>query len=407
VLDSPAAPDGPDPFARPTFAAIRRVAASACVRSCRFTHDTLGELTELLRRLARRPLHARAFDGHGRAHAVVIRAAQVRDVLLATDLSLVARAMWPAAVHAALAGDSAPLARLVRATAHAAPLRLPGGALRVARMCGGRVAARSEGGVSAALTDAFAPFTPQLAAAVSPAAICARWPEPPSAEPLATPVGIPMLVRSGEGSLTTPLEDAQALAARVPGAQLLALPLFGHAILSLSFGPIGDCPLDALRAFAQEQPVQPCRRPGTSFAWPFAPPRSLAAVSPRPGVPGRVGRTLHAAQLTLLDAVFSLSDTFFAIFGSDPVPGIAELANGGLRGGSVRFTRDALVLRHYGYIPGVILTGAYGDSGWLRISGDAAVHGRLRLAENACGERACFVGRLGNRSVHLLVPGSG
>jgi pimeloyl-ACP methyl ester carboxylesterase len=404
VLDSPVRLDGPDPLGRSTFAAIRRIAASTCARSCRFTHDALGELTALLQRLAHRPLHARVFDGHGRPRTVVIGAAQVRDLLLAGDVSLVARMMWAPAVHAALAGDPALLARLVRTTRDASLLRAPGGALRVARMCGGRIATPPAAAVP---DDAFAPFTPELAGEVSPARVCAQWPDLPSTQSLTPPTGIPTLVRSGEGALATPLEDAQALATSIPGAQLLALPLFGHHILRWSVATIGDCPEDALRAFAHDRPVKACRRTQLGFVWPQAPPHLLADVSPRRGLRGRLGRTAHAVQLTLLDAVVTLTEDLFLAFGDpDAVPSVVARRYGGLHGGFVRITKDGFRLRRYSYIPGVTLTGVYGDKGALRIGGSAAVHGRLRLSDRSCGESACFVGRLGGRLVHVTIPGS-
>lgn len=408
VLDSPAGPDGADPFGRPTFAAIRRIAASTCVRSCRFTKDALGELTTLLGRLTHGPLHGRAFDAHGRAHDIAIGPAQVRDVLLASDASIVARVLWPAAVHAALAGDAAPLARLVHKTSRAAPLRLPGAALQLARMCGGRVAAQPPAGSPAVPADAFAPFTPELAAEVSPVGICAQWPDAPAAQALSTPPTVPTLVRSGEGSVTTPLEDAQALAERVPSARLLPLPLFGHKILSWSFKPVGDCPEDALRAFARDRPVQECRDTNVGVTWPVTPPSDLAAVAPRRGLPVRVGRTLHATQLTLLDAIISLSDNLFVFFDGDEIPGLTSPRQGGLHGGYMRTTADALRLHGYSYVPGVTLTGeiSQDETAELRIGGSSAVHARLRPRKQACGERTCFVGRVGGRIVHLTVPGS-
>lgn len=404
VLDSPVGLDGSDPLGRSTFAAIRRIAVSTCARSCRFTDDALGELTTLLQRLAHKPLRARVFDGHGRPRTVAIGAAQVRDVLLAGDVSLVARMMWPPAVHAALAGDPALLARLVRTTRHASLLRAPGGALRVARMCGGRVLTPSAPAVP---TDAFVPFTPQLAAVVSPGGVCAQWPDLPSAQPLAPPTGIPTLVRSGEGSIATPLEDAQALAISIPGAQLLALPLFGHQILRWSVPAIHDCPEDALRAFAHDRPVKACRRTRLGFVWPQAPPRSLADVSPRRRLRGRVGRTTRAVQLTLRDAVLTLSDALIHMFDDpDSVPNVVASRYGGLHGGFVRITQNGFRLRRYSYVPGVTLTGFYGDRGALQIGGSAAIHGHLRLSGRSCGEFSCFVGRLGSRIVHLKVLGS-
>jgi pimeloyl-ACP methyl ester carboxylesterase len=410
VLDSPEPLDGPDPSARSSSAAIRRIAAAVCAHACRFTHDSGVELAALLDRAARGPLHARAFDGRGRAHDVPIGPAEVRDVLLAGDVSIVVRVMWPPAVHAALAGAPALLARLVRMTAHASPLRTAGGALRLARMCGGRVAASD--GLPAIPPDAFAPFDPAVAGALSPSTTCASWPDAPSVPAAAAPPAVPTLVRSGEHSLTTPLEDAQALAARIPGAQLLTIPLLSHELLDWSIESLDDCPENALRAFGRGKPVRQCPRSDDAAVWPIAPPRSLADVSPRRGLPERIGRTVHAVQLSMLDAVIHMSDAFFAFDRDDAIPGLTEPRVGGLHGGFERVAHETWTLRRYSYVPGVTLTGTISSpvedddrSLILRIGGSEAVHGVLDQT-SSCGESTCFVGWLGGHRIQVLIPGT-
>ena len=407
VLDSPEPLDGPDPLGRSVSAAIRRVAGAVCRHGCRFTRHTGAELAALLERLAHGPLRARAFDGRGHPRAVSIGPQQVRDALLAGDDSIVVRLLWPSALHAALAGDTAPLARLVRLTAHAGPLRAVGGALRLARMCGGRIAGTPTSGLPAD----FAPFTAQLVADASPAGICASWPDPPAAQPALTPPAIPTLVRAGEMSLTTPLEDAQALAARIPGAQLLPLPPLGHDILNWSVGPRPDCSERALQAFRRGERISQCRAARGAGTWPIAAPRSLAELDGGRRLPRRVGRTLRAVRLTLLDAVFALFDFELSNSADLPSPQLRQRW-GGLRGGFERITRRAWTLHRYEYVPGVTLSGriaSFGDdddsSLTLRIGGSAAARGQLR-EHGRCGEETCLVGRLGGRIVHVQVPGS-
>ncbi len=396
VLDSPLPPEGPDPFARPTFRAIARHAATICSRGCRFTDDTLGELTELLERVGRAPLRARRYDDHGRSRSLAIGPGDVRDAILGGDANIIGSFLWPGAVHSALHGDPAPLARLVHAATIADPLRAPGGALLLARMC-------SEEAPGAALlapsSDAFAPFDETLAAAVAPAGICERWPDTPAvnAQPPLPPV--PTLVLSGMRDLGTPLEGATALAARIPGAQLLAVPLLGHDLLTWHYADPPYCNTDAIRAFGKGRPIQPCRRARDLAAWPIAPPRRLRDVVPAGRrLPPRIARTVRAVQLTLLDFAWTL----FAV--SDRPVGL-----GGLRGGSIDYANKALRLRDYSYVPGVEVTARIFDDdeqrSWLRVGGSAAVHGTLRL--RGCEESNCFYGTLGGERVRIRLPGSG
>lgn len=414
VLDGPVPPEGPDPSVRPTFQAIARVARDVCAYGCRFTHDTLGELTALLGRLAGGPLSARLIDGHGRPHRVSVDAADVRDVILAGDRSIATGIMWPAAVHAAVEGDAAPLARLAHTASGPAvlhgfggpPLRGPGGPLLLARMCGGRTV----GAAPPALPgDAFAPFTAAVASEVSPAAICAGWPDPPLTTPgPAMPSTIPTLVLSGERDIGTPLEQSSTLAARIPGAQLLAVPLLGHDLLAWENDALHDCPGKALAAFAEGAAIQPCPRPKVRSAWPFAPPRSFAEVRPRRGLPARVGRTVNAVQLTLLDSVYAWLDVSLTAFdGSRAVDLPKVLRFGGLRSGFTRIAQEDWSLHRYSFVPGVSVSAhipASEDRAWRRIGGRDAVHGRLRL--RGCGESDCFAGRLGGHRVRVRILGS-
>ena len=105
------APEGRDPFARPMFR-IARVAADKCLRSCYFTRATREQkLTALLVRPSRAHWRSSGRRPWPPAPSGDRRRGRARRVLLAGDASIAGRLLWPSAVHAALGGDPALLAR--------------------------------------------------------------------------------------------------------------------------------------------------------------------------------------------------------------------------------------------------------------------------------------------------------
>ena len=76
------------------------------------------------------------------------------------------------------------------------------------------------------------------------------------------------------------------------------------------------------------------------------PPLSLDRLAPVAGVPGVRGRTVAALDVTLDDLTFALS----------PALG-APLSGAGLRGGTFRLRRGAIVLRGLRVVPGVRVSG--------------------------------------------------
>jgi hypothetical protein len=115
------------------------------------------------------------------------------------------------------------------------------------------------------------------------------------------------------------------------------------------------------------------------------PPVALGRLAPVPGVPGVRGRTIAALDVTLDDLTFALS----------PALG-SPLSGSGLRGGTFRLRRGAIVLRGLRVVPGVRVSGRLPRRGSarLRISGGPAAAGRVRVSP-AGGVR----GRLGGRAV--------
>src|SRR5271167_1772234 len=114
VLDSVVPPNGPEPLNRATLAAVPRILRQLCAaRACaRITSNPVGDLTRLVRRLAREGLRGRVIDGHGVAHTVPISSDGLLGTLIEGDLEPILRSEFPAAVRSAVNGDTAPLARL-------------------------------------------------------------------------------------------------------------------------------------------------------------------------------------------------------------------------------------------------------------------------------------------------------
>lgn len=388
ILDSVVLPEGVDPFQRSTLAAIPRVLRSVCAGACRFTRNPGADVAALARRLARRPLRGRVLDGHGRPHAARVSEGALLSLLLNGDFDRYLRAALPAAVHGALNGDPAPLARLVVHSAATGSLDAgsDSDAVYVATTCeDGQVpwapgtplaARRAAVGLAAGAipASAFLPFDRPTVRAFGTADLCRAWPEAPIAQPLPPLPPVPTLILSGDEDLRTPRADAVALAGRLPDARLLEVPDAGHGAL---FSDPTACAQRAVVAFVRGLAPGACpRRPGVVRAAALA-PRRLADVARAPHVPGIAGRTLTAVGLTLEDVSGQLVEQLLGTAG-DLGSGI-----GGLRAGSAALERGgALRLRGYAYVPGVLVSGtvpAGGSRVTLTVAGRAAPHGRLTV----------------------------
>lgn len=384
VLDSVVLPEGIDPFQRSTLASVPRVLRAVCGGDCRFTRDPGADLAALARRIAHGGLRGTALDGRGRPHHVRLSEPDLLGLLLNGDFDRFLRAGLPAAVRSALAGDPAPLLRLA---VHGGSGGLSAGsdsdAVYVATTCEdgqvpwapGTALEQRRAAVDAAAdaipASAFLPFDRATVRTLGTADLCRGWPESPIVQPAPPLPPTPTLILSGDDDLRTPRVDALALAGRLPGAQLLEVPDAGHGVL---FSDPSDCAQRALLAFVGGLAAQACRQgAGVVPAFPLAPSR-LAAVRRLGGVPGRVGRTVAAAVLTLDDATGQLLQQLVTSGQTQPF--------GGLRSGSAALERHGrgLRLRGYGYVPGVRVSGlipARGSRFALTIGGRAAAHGRL------------------------------
>lgn len=386
VLDSVVPPEGIDPFQRSSLASIPRVLRAVCTGDCHFTRDAGAELAALAHRMAGRGLRGTAFDGRGRRHRLRLSEGDLLGLLLDGDFDRFLRAGLPAAVHSALAGDSAPLMRLAVRDGGAGTLSAASDsdAVYVATTCeDGQVPwaagtplqdrrAAVDAAAAAIPASAFLPFDRETVRVLGIADLCRGWPESPIVQPAPPLPATPTLILSGDEDLRTPRADAAALAARLPGAQLLEVPDAGHGVL---FSDPSNCAQQALLAFVGGVAAQACRPhvpvvPALGVA-----PRRLAAVPRVRTVRGRTGRTLTVVLLTLDDATEQLLQELFGSGQAQPF--------GGLRAGSAALERRGLRLRGYGYVAGVRVSGLVPSRGarfTLTIAGRAAGRGRLTFS---------------------------
>jgi pimeloyl-ACP methyl ester carboxylesterase len=405
VLDSVVLPNGPDPLRRSTFAAIPRILRGLCAEhACaHITGDPVRDLGRLVQIMQRHPVAGREIDGHGHAHTVRASSEDLLEVLFAGDFNPFLRAEFPAAVRSAAEGDTAELARMLgRAEGEGEPSERESLAegfdapLYFATTCEeqdfpfNRAASPSTrraeaiAQVRALPADSFAPFTFADALAVSDLGVCADWPFSTGAPELvqAPMPTVPTLIFSGEDDIRTPTSDAQALAAQIPGAQLVVVAHTGHSTLGSA---LGGCPRKALQAFFAGRAIKPCN--GNRSLPPLAPmplaPRRLAQIAPARGTHGPGGRTLHAVLLTLADfSRQSALELISELTGGKLFLKLLEVRVGGLRAGWGELSEGTVNLHRYTYVPGVAVSGKLvSGHGTLRIAGSARVRGTLRATK--------------------------
>lgn len=422
VLDSVVPPNGPDPLRRDTFAAIPRVLRALCAaRACAgVTRDPVADLYRLVRMVDSRPAHGAAVDPNGQSHTVSVSSEDLLGILAAGDFNPFLRAEFPAAARSAVRGDTAPLARmLMRAQEESEqePEDVAEGfdsPLFFATTCEEQLfpwnRASSPGqrireAIAYARSQppsAFGPFTAADALADGVLA-CAWWPfasAAPEFDPAPLPA-VPTLIFSGADDIRTPTSGAQALAASIPGAQLVVVPHTGHSVLSSA---LGECPERALQAFFAGHPVKQCAgrdEPPYPPTAPLAPAR-LAHVAPAAGTRGTAGRALRAVVLTLADFERQSTFEFFSRISSRAAAlGLLETRLGGLRSGWAAIAHGRIALHRYCYVPGVVVSGTLGARGGrLHVGGAAGQHGTLTF-----GVHGRLHGVLSGRRVSTAAPG--
>jgi pimeloyl-ACP methyl ester carboxylesterase len=417
VLDSVVPPEGPEPFDETTFAAVGRVLRRLCAaRACsRITPEPVGDLARLVRRLGGGSLRGRAIDGDGVGFPVPISSNELLGILMAGDFDPVLRAEFPAAVRSAVAGDSAPLARLIARAggSEAEEESLSEGfdvPLYYATICNETVfpwnrASSTQTRLREAVTalraqpaSAFAPFTSANALGLSDVTDCAAWPfTSPAPETVRAPLpNVPTLILSGEDDLRTPTANAREVAKEIPDADLLVVPNTGHSVLG---SDPTSCSQHALQALFAGKPVERCAdRTPPAYALPTPlPPRRLSEVPPAHGNSGLPGRTLSAAVLTLADFNRQLVLALGEKSAAEALSGSTSVRAGGLLAGWGGVLDGTGVLHGYSYVPGVTVSGTI-DAGvaTLRIGGSVAARGTLKLSG-----RGAIAGVLAGHRVHL------
>jgi len=408
VLDSVVTPEGPDAFRRSTFAAVKRVVADVCAdgRCKAITPSSSRDIATLARRLRKKSIKGTVYSPTGRRFTARLSESGLFGILLAGDLNPTLRAELPGSVRSALVGDLEPLLRLSARSAgleNAAGFqssRADSDALLLATTCeenatfpwtrGASIqqkAAEAERAARALPAGSTGPFSADVPLRQSILPLCLGWLTASAAPVAGGPLpAVPLLAINGFSDLRTPVEDAIAVAGRVPGAQLLPVANVGHS--TVGSDPT-DCAKNAIAAFFAGQPVAQCAATPPRFAPTPRPATRASRLAPYAKVKGKVGRTVQALRLTVNDARSQ-------VLGEAITLGQTPSGAGGLRSGYVKVLRDGLSLRGYEYVPGIRVTGTLPNQGTatFRISGDQASRGTVRVTQ-----ALQISGRLGGRRV--------
>ncbi|HVP02697.1 MAG TPA: alpha/beta fold hydrolase [Solirubrobacteraceae bacterium] len=425
ILDSVVPLDGPDPFSRPSFAAVPRVLRELCANgACKAaTKNPRADLVALVAHLERHALRSTITSPNGGRLHVTLTAIGLWQVLLAGDLNPALRAELPGAMRAALLGDPTPILRLrARAAglsgtagARAAPTVRAAAAdqsdaLFAATRCeetpfpwdraAGAATREVQARAAAARLPAstFAPFGREVALDASVMPLCAAWPDASPAPASHGPLpNVPTLVLTGAADLRTPVEQARAAVATIPDAQVDVVAQTGHSVLG---SDLGGCAAKTLAAFAAGTTVACTPDPSPITPTPM-PPRTLGAL---PG-PDRAAKTLAAVRATIDDVRRQLIGDAIAAERSI-TPGSRT---GGLRGGVATVEGGFITFHRVSYVPGVRVSGTYATSlagatagvSHLAVTGPAAAKGTITI--DASGT---ITGNLGGRSINAHTAGA-
>jgi pimeloyl-ACP methyl ester carboxylesterase len=254
TLDSVVPRRGVDPWMTSTLRAVPRVVRELCAdgRCDEISDDAVADLAAVIADV-RSGVTTKGFDNRGRARKVTINESALVTIFLAADVDSSLHPRIPSALASARAKDYGPLARLLRDAAPTGdvfpdvPVTEVSAATWLATVCEELPLPWNP---SASLPERHA-LVRQLAAArpaeswgpFSPAVIdqleitsCAGWPTSGvRAQPEPAPIPrVPTLVLSGSSDVRTPLEDAAALVAELPGAVLATATGAGHSGASIA-----------------------------------------------------------------------------------------------------------------------------------------------------------------------------
>jgi pimeloyl-ACP methyl ester carboxylesterase len=406
VLDSVVRPNGWDFYERNSFAAVDSVLHDVCARGrCdKVTSDYPGDVAALASRAAASAVQLPTIGPQGlRGEPVALSPRRLFDVV-ATGASIdpVIRALAPAAVHAALAGDGLPLSRLVYASedlpgrAEAtffSPVAYRASACEELAPGWWRVATTGEriSRLEIELTGAeaaFVPFGPEAGIAGTPST-CIDWAVATN-PPLITGSGPPnvrVLLLDGRDDTVTPVADAQAVAALYPQSTLLVVPDMGHAVLATNESSSAGCVRRALRQFLRAAPVSGCPDTPPRLRPVVPAPESLEQLAAWPSLRGARGRIVRAVLETLADVRLTSRSKL--------------LRRRGLRGGLLTLRPHDLHLTDVVVVEGVAATGNFAPARGtadLTIAAGTFGHGHLVLGQGI------LAGKLLGQSIHVAVP---
>jgi pimeloyl-ACP methyl ester carboxylesterase len=396
---------------------VRRICGRRACRS--FTRDAAADLAKLAARLERRPMRGRVVGPSGRPRPALIDSFGLFTVLVAGDVNPALHSVAPGAISSALRGDSAPLLRSYRdaiaGESHFTSPRDFSIAAYAATQCqespfpwspeasAQQRLEQATAFVTAQAAGTFGPFGPKAPLGSDNFQLCSQWPDAGRASrPALGPLpDVPALLLAGGMDLRTPAENARAIAAAMPQAQLMVVRNSGHSVVGMQ---LGGCVDSSLRRFLAGGKAGECR--GTRLGGGIVPPlpASFKRLVGHPRLRGRRGKTATAVGWTVIDGFIGLSNNAWAGRSRG-----ASLRWGGLRGGSYSFLvpRVRIVLRRVSIVHGVRVTGiirfrddAPGIVGRLRITGRAASEGTLRLTP-----KARLHGTLGGRKVDVPLLG--
>jgi pimeloyl-ACP methyl ester carboxylesterase len=406
VLDSVVPPEGPDPIQRSSFRAVPRILRELCGGGrCRgITPGTTRDIRTLVAR--GRVLRGTYVDGSGRRRRAGLEPPTLYAILRTGDLNPAWRALLPAAIRAAIRGDTAPVVRLAAAAlgppTGSQAIEDPGNnqAVFVATLCEeGRFPWDRSAGTSARLDAAtaalrgepeatFAPFDRATSAESGTMSVCLGWPNAtPAPDPPAAPPPVPTLVLAGNADVRTPAEDSAAIAQRIgPAATVVRVPHVGHSVLG---SDVTGCAGAAIAGFFRDGVPSTCPPRAPAVPPVAAPATSIGALPTTGRVRGRAGRTLTAVLRTR-------DDVLVQALGERLQGGRRRF--GGLRGGTVTQSSSAVALRRVVVVPGVRVSGRFPSRGNARVtvSGRSAARGTLTFTP---GGR--LTGRLGGRRISL------
>jgi pimeloyl-ACP methyl ester carboxylesterase len=433
VLDSVVPPERVDPFSVGMFQAMKPVFEELCsTGACNgITSDPLGDIARLVERLHSHALNGYVYDGSGHRHRSTLSNVDLLNLIGAGDLNPALRALLPAAVQSALRDDPAPLLRLNLLSEGLIPnlpgtpfadmardLRSPGTpqsssdgideALFVDTTCEEsslpwqRSAspqtrlAEGLGTLRALPSSDFYPFDASTAWVDSVLPECVQWPNVAPPHPaIGTLPSAPTLILSGAQDLRTPTAGAEAVAARIPGAQLVVVPYTGHSVLGTDFS---GCAQTALKDFFSSETAQQCEAIHNPFAPTPITPSRLSLVKPVGGLGGTPGSTLAVVLDTILDLERQVVGA--TLQADQELPSGARF--GGLRGGYAQITSSALRLHRMSFVGGVQITGSFPVvNGHLRpadlsVEGSRAARGTVRV-----GTGSHVSGTLGGRHFNV------